>query len=799
MSWLAQDLRSAWRQLARHRSLTLISLVTLGLGIGATTTSFSILQVTTFQSLPFPDAENLVVLEGVDRATGRSTQLSFPDFVDLTDGSQVGDVFDAAAYRIRTVVLESAAGEEGPITTAEVSPGFFDVLGVRPTLGRVLSSTARDPSSDLAVVLSHGFHTRHFDGERDALGGTLSLAQQNYHVLGVAPESSAFPSDVDVWIELNPESTARRDERSFHVIARRSSSLEETQVALDRISARLAVDHPDSNRGWAAIATPLGEALGKKHRDAATALLFVSALTLCLACLNLANLLLAHASARRHELALRCALGATRTRIVHLLITEGCLLALGGAALGLLLAQWGLASFETFLGAPAGASWMRFELEPRSVAFAAWVALAAGMTFGAACSLQLSETDLRQGLREKGTGAGSGLRGRRFRRALVVGQLALSLTMVVGAGSVVASSLRLTQIDTGFDRERLVSLKVDGGKDQALNIGDVDSIRDALADLPGVESITVASHAPLIDRRLTYLSVKPESSEGQDLVIPASTRFVDADFHRALGIPILRGRPFQNYEARDPSSRQALVNPMLAAVLWPDQDPIGQRLQVGDSDGGSASQPWFTVIGIAGSVSERQLAEPSGYQLTLPMAHAEDLSFVVRAESSPDLWIEAARNLLSDSGHTVLSVGTMDESMRWYERDRRLQGGVLGALGLVALLLGTLGVYGSMALRVNEQTREIGVRMALGSSRHAIVRRVLGQALGLAMRGMAWGLPLAAAFGIVLSSLFSEVKVLDPWPTLGVLALLSGAALVAAYRPARRAAEVDPIVALRAD
>jgi putative ABC transport system permease protein len=792
MSTFLQDLRVAVRQLARHPSFTVIVLVTLALGVGATTTCFSVLNAVALRPIPFADPDRLVSVHLVDRLRSARSLASLDTFAAL---QQTRDALSGSVAYATRVVTATGGGVAERVPATEVSGDLFSLLGVPVQIGRGIVAT--DAGTRVAVI-GDDLWVRAFGSNPGAVGTTISLDGESHVVVGVARPRFSFPQDSRVWLPLGDRAADRRVE----VVARLQAGVSAAQAdASVRAASAVSVSgHAAEDRTeWTAVTAPLRQVMiGTKQRDMALFVLTAAGLVLLVACANLAGLLTAYIGARRHEIALRAAIGAGRARLVRQLMTESGLLALAGGALGVLIAQWGVAVFAATLGKPRGADWIEVTVDGRVLMFALAASMFTAVLFGLAPAIGGSRVDLRSVLQEEGRTAGSGPRGRRVRGLLVAGQLALSLALLSGAASVVTSSMRLYDIEPGFKRDRLLALRVAlvgrAYEHPEQRLAFVDAAAERLRSLPGVESVTAASDIPLIDRDVPYSAFVLDGADTTRRPPFGSLRFVDRDYLAVMGIPIHRGRAFTEPEARDIRGRAIVINDTMARRYWPDRDPIGSRLRLTEAD----VEGWYTVIGVAGDVAQRNLpAEPEN-QMYLALAPARELTVVVRAASDPAALATRARDgVRSVDGTLAISTNTMQAAYGFYAHDRGLQGIVLGTLGVIAMLIAALGVYGVMSLMVAERSREIAIRMALGSSAAAVLRLVLARGLRLASFGVGAGLMMASALTAFLSSIFLGVRAFDGLVLASAAALLGSVALAASWWPARRAIHVDPMVTLK--
>ena len=795
MHSILPDFRVAWRQIGRHRSFSAIVVVTLGLGIGATTTFFTLLNGFLFRPLPYGDPDRLVAIHGVELTANRGEfRLTYGTFTELT---QAVDVLESAvAYDTRAFNAGTAPAER--VEGAAISGDLFSTLRVGMAIGRPFSATEHRNAGAVAI-LSHAFWTRHYASDPAVLGQTLLLDGAAHVIVGVAPPDFQFPGATQVWVPLDGVPAAA-NARRLGVAARLrpAVSIEQASTALQGVAAHLGADHRTSQADWQPAVVSLREAvLTDKHRNAAGAMLAAAALVLVVACANLAGLLLAHLAGRRHEIAVRSAVGARRAHIVRLLLTESCVLAAAGGALGVLVAQWGVDLFVGTLGKPKGAEWLEFPIDANVLLFAVTASLLTAVLFGVAPAVGATRVDLRGVLQEDAQGQPPP-RGRRLRVALVAAQFAVSLGLVAGAFSIVASSIAAASMHPGFNRERLLWLRVTLGGARYDNPGHrlafADAATERLQSLPGVSAVTTVSHLPLADRNLPHAQFALEGWTPQGQLPYASLRCVSSSYLQVLGLPLRQGRFFADSEARDLNASVVVINETMANKYWPTANAIGKRLRLI----GPFGDAWVTIIGVVGDVTQRGPAAPPGDQVYLPLPHTRDLTLAVRAAGDPSALVEPARRAVAAIDPALpVSARTLEQTYAGYASDIRLQASVLGALGVVALALAALGIYAMMALFVAQQEREIAVRMALGSTKAAMLGLVLRRAAWIAALGLAAGVLFAISVTSGLSWVFYGLRAFDPRVMAATALSLAAVALFASLWPARRAMQIDPMSVLR--
>jgi putative ABC transport system permease protein len=785
MSTLFHELRVGARQLAGRPGFSIIVVITLALGIGAITTCFAILNAVAFRPLPFADPDRLVALQSADRRGPAGSRLTLDMFAALQQAP--GTFSGIAAYRTREATMAGAGVTAQQIPVAQIAGDLFSVLEVPLQRGRSLE--AADARTRVAVV-SDDLWVRAFGSTPDIVGTTLSLDGESYVIVGVAGRDFGFPQESRVWVPLGPMTGTQ----PVDIVARLGPGVPAARADAT-LSAALA-----SDGSAAARAVPLRAVMiAGKQREMASVVLAAAALVLLLACANLAGLLAAHIGERKYEMALRAAIGAERLRLVRQLMTESVMLAVAGGAGGLILAQWGVDLFASTVGKPLGAAWIVFAVDGPVVLFALTASLVTAVLFGLGPAVSGTRLDIR-GVLQGDAGTGTAVPGRQRARSLLVGaQLALSLALVCGASSIVASSMQFGDINPGFDKQGILAVKVaftgSAYAPPEQRFAFVDAATARLRSLPGVTSVAAVSHLPLVDRDVFYSAFAPQDAAPLERPLNGSVRFADAGYIEAMRIPIHRGRAFAAAEARDLHDRAIVINDTMARRYWPDRDPIGTRLRL---TGSVESEGVYTIVGVVGDVSQRQLPAAAENQMYLPLAPARQVTFMVRAAADAAAIAAQAREAVQALDKSLaIRTTTMQASYEWYASDRRAQGLVVGTLGAIALLLAGLGIYGVMAIMVNARSREIAIRMALGSSAGAVRRLILARGLTVAAAGAGAGLLLAIALTTFLSSIFLGVRAFDVRLLAAAVALLGGVTLLASWWPSRRAMRVDPMVTLK--
>jgi len=793
MSTLFFDAREAFGRIARYRAFSTLVIITLAFGIGAVTTFFSILNALIFRPLPYTDPERLVAVRGL--VTAGTAAPSYESVIQLP--RETSPFRSVVAYASRDVNATAPDGAERVLST-RISADLFNLLGASINIGRSFLPQEFSPSTPTAMI-GYAFWTRHYGADPAVVGRTIALDGVAHEIVGVAPAGFGFPGDTDIWVPLVPE--PGQPPGPVDVVARLADGVTVAQARAMLAGLSTAPDQTGAHRGADVIR--LHDAMvSSKHRTMLTALLTATFLVLLIACANLAGLLAAHLDGRRHEIAVRVALGARRTRIISLLLLESIILAIAGGAFGTLIAQWGIDLFDATLGKPDGAGWLNFAIDGRVLLFAFGISLVTAVLFGLGPALGATGVDLRGVLQHDARAVGVAPRGRRMRTALVATQIGASLALIAAAWSIVNSARAFNAISPGFDRDRIVALRLTlaghAYDSPASRLAFVDRALERLAGIPGVSGVSATSALPLADRDVPFSRLRFEGAEpGAGRASSASLRCVAGNYPRVAGIPIRLGRSFSDSESADPRTALVLVNDTMARRFWPGANPLGQRLRLTDSP---APDRWLTVTGVVGDVSQRNPGDEGENQVYLPLASACDrsVSFVVRAVHDDRPIVAPAREAVAALDKDLpINARTMRDVYAWFERDRGGQGLVLGALGMVALLLAALGVYAVMSLLVSQQRQEFAIRIALGCSAEALQRLVLARGLRVASTGVVGGLVVGSLLTLMLSRIFFGVQPFDLMTVLGGAALLAATALAASWWPARRAMNVDPMAVLR--
>jgi putative ABC transport system permease protein len=805
---LALDLRYGIRSLLRVPAFTTIAVLTLALGIGANTALFTVVKAVLLNSLPYYQPEQLVTLGVGDPSTPNPGTVAYAEVEDWKSRSKV---FQSIALSQTWLPATSGNGKPEIVSGMRITQNFFDTLGIPPYVGRGILREEDRPGGDRVVLLSYGYWLRRYAGNPRVLGRVVLLNQVPYKIIGVLPESfqplslSDASTAPQIFAPLGydvslPE--ACRDCRHLRGLARLASGVPLTtaRAEMQSVASALAREFPKDYAPDSIVAIkPLRESWYGKVQTALLLLLTATALVLLIACANVANLLLAHAEKKRREVAVRAALGASRYRIARQLLTESVLVGLVGGAFGLGLAVWGTAALVKW--APSQIPRLQdVHLDTTIFLVALVVSISSGVFMGLTPVLQALRVDQREAMQPTSRGAIGAVRDR-TRNLLVASEVGLAFVLTIAAGLLIKSFLRATEVHPGFEIQNLYTLnfaligpRYDGDKEVVrLQTEALERIRQ----VPGVEAAGIVSTLPIGG------SFDQCGFQIQDRPIPGSQApsvdryLVSPGYFQAMGIPLLRGRFFTEADTAD-SDRVAIISELTARRMWPGQDPLGKHIQLG---GRHESRPWAAVVGIVGDVHQYALDSPATPQAYMLYPHSPFDYAVLTVRSRVDRAsltraIEAQLWSL-DSTIPVFGASLMNEILSDSLAQRRFTMSLLAGFGALALLLAMIGIYGVMSYTVAQRTNEIGVRMALGAQQRDVMKLVTQKAALCIVPGLAVGLAVSVALNRMLSSELFGVSGLDPLTFGEVLVLLVTAALAACYVPARRAASVDPIVALR--
>jgi len=811
---LVQNLRYSLRLLARTPGLTAVIVAVLALAIGVNTAIFTIVDSVLLRPLAYHDPDRLVLISG--RAIGigipdNRNRISVPELKDFERLNRSFTHIAALSGRIFNV---STGAETWRVDGAAVSASLFPMLGARPQIGRAFTTEDETPGRDRVVVISHSLWKRRFGGSPDIVGRTVRINGAGFQVVGVLPASFRFElaPDDEIWTPLaftaEERSPASRGNHNLQVLARIKPELSMEQARSDAAAMTKAIvnQNPEfsyERTQFAVLLSPLVEEIVGDVRKPLWVLTAAVCALLLIACTNVAALLLSRANVRQREIATRVALGARRGTLIFQMLTESVVLGVASCAVGLGLGWWML----KILKGLADATFPRVataSLNGTALAFAVGLSLVTALMFGLAPAWHGSRPDQCGGLREGGRGATGGVHSQRLQRALVVTELAISLTLLVGAGLLIRSFLQLQRVNPGFRPNNVLTMRISfrsgtNERPEALRLY-YHQVLDSLSRLPGVKAVGGISGLPLTGQGSSGAVTLDTSAVPADKRSPeADGRIVLPGYFEAMGIRLIRGRTF---DARDneASAPSAIIDETMANTYWPGEDPIGKRLKSG---GAESRSPWMTVIGVVAHVRYRTLEASSRTEFYVPHSQntVKSMSITIRTTGKPAAYADSVRREVTavDREQPLYMVRTMDELMAISVARRRLVTTLLALFAGCALLLATVGLYGVTSYAVSQRMHEIGIRIAIGASQAQVLRMIVGQSLALAAAGSLLGLAGSLAVSRWVSSLLFEVKPGDMVTlgfTAGVLAIV---ALAASYIPARRASRVDPVVALRVE
>jgi putative ABC transport system permease protein len=798
-----QDIRYGARMLRKNPGFTAVAVLTLALGIGLNTAMFSILDAVLLRPLPYHDAARLIKAEGYDVSSGTPLgTASYPDFADWRGDNPF--LSSLSAYEEKTFNLVGSVEPEH-VRGQVVSPELFETLGVEPEIGRSLAGL----EGQQAVVLSHAFWARSFGSRPAVVGTSIALDGSSYEVVGVAPSTFQFPdAETDLWLSIHParpdfrEEMTKRGNLGFFVVGRLKPNvtLSQAQTGMETIARRLAQQYPEADRDLGIRLIPLREDVAGSSRPTLVVLMGSVVVVLLIACANVGNLLLARSQARRAEISIRASLGATRQRLIAQLVTESLLLAAGGGTLGAVLAFSLTGTLISWApkDIPRLAS---VHLDPLTLGFTFLISVLSGICFGLVPAWQISRKNLNDILKETGRGAAQR---RGLTKLIVISEIALSLVLLAAAGLLAKSLFLLERVDPGFRTDHLLTVQVyrsmsgDVTPDGLWNnwTGFFEQLLTRIDALPGVESAgaTVALPMQGVPQRSTFRidgrTFNSLSDEPQ-----ADARIVSNNYFDVMKIPLRGGRSFSEHDLRK-SPHVAVINETLSQRYWPGENPIGRFIDMPAYGAGRCE-----IVGIVADIHQWNLSEEPAPGIYIPFTQEimPWQTLVIRTKTDPLSLVPAIRREVFnlDPQQPLARIATLDQLMRASTAQPRFRAVLLGGFASLSLLLAAVGVFSVMSYAVSQRTREIGIRMALGAQRSAVLRLIVGEGAKIAISGVAAGLIASLAFARFMRSLLFSVSESDPVTFFGVALLLAIVALAACYLPARRAMRVDPMVALQ--
>jgi putative ABC transport system permease protein len=805
---LLQDLRYAFRLLAKSPTFTLIAVLTLALGIGANTAIFSVVNAVLLRPLAFRDPAKLVLVAEKSKYPTIST--SYENYQDWRDQSHSFESLEATRATAMTL---SGSGEPENLNVRMATAKLFPLLGVDARLGRTFTADEDRAGGTPVALLSYGLWQRRFGGVQDVLGKPINLDAQPYTVVGVLPAGFEVFQPADVFLPFHPWAHTLPDDRNWHpgiiVIGRLKPGVprEQAHTEMVDLTKRLEEQYPIFNTGTSAHVIALQEQLVQNVRPALVLLLGAVSFVLLIACANVANLLLARAASRGREVAIRTSMGASRGRVVRQLLTESGVLSLAGGILGLLVA-W--ASLGPLLKLSAGTVPQVFTvgLDPAVLAFTLGVSVITGLIFGIAPALRTTRQDLRGTLNEGSRGSTAGPGHHRLRGSLISVEIALALLLLVGAGLLLRSFSRLQEVPPGFQPDHLfvadlpISQTAYARPEQRFQF--FDRVVDRAKSLPGVRSAAAASFLPVSGGGgLLHFNIAGRPPKSPSDYVAAGYRTITPNYFETLGVPLQRGRlltPADNEKA----PAVVVINSTMAHTYFPNENPLGKRIQVGATPDPDPLNPKMEVVGVVGDVVQGLGVDPKA-EMYLPYRQADGvlpvffMSMVLRTAGDPLLQASAVRSALSeiDPNQPLVKVRTMEDNIATTVAQPRFRTWLIGIFAALAVMLAGVGIYGVMSYSVTQRTNEIGIRVTLGAQPTDVFRAVVGEGLRFALLGVGIGVASGLLLTRLLQRFLYGISASDPLTFIGVTILLLGVALAASFFPARRATRVDPIIALR--
>ena len=807
MRSLGQNLRFAFRRLKNNPGFTLVAVLTLALGIGANAAMFSIINGVLLRPLPYQDPEKLVTLSE-HWPQFPVLSVSYLNYKDFRDQSHSFEAVGAVRNALGTI---TGKGEAELVPSQNVTANLFDLLGVKPELGRAFSDAEDKPGAPAVALISHSLWQRRFSSSQDVLSQAVTVDKQTYSIIGVMPPGfDVLQQTADVILPFEPWAQTLPDDRSWHPgilpIARLKSgvSLEQARSELSVIASRLEKQYPITNNNVSSLVNSMQDQIVGNSRAALLVLTGAVGLVLLIACVNVGSLLLARAAGRRREMAVCTALGAQRSDIIRQLMAENLLLSFLGGGVGILLA-W--AAIPTFIRL-AGSSLPRstgVSIDSNVLTFTAIAAVLAGILFGLAPLRHAWRLNLREALNETNRG-GAALGVLRTRSALVVSEVALAVLLLVGAGLLFKSFERLSQVSPGFSTDHILIANIirtpNTYPDANVRLRFYDDLFEQVSGLPGVRAVGGASFLPVTGTGSALhfnIQGRPPHSPAEFKI--GSYRVASAGYLKTLGVPLLYGRWIDDHD-REGAPPVVVVNSNFAQTYFPDQSPIGQHIQIGATP--IQEIPWMEIVGVVGGMKQA-LASESAAEMYVPFRQADQvlpvaaMSLAVRTAGDPLMLANAVRSVAAqiDPAQPITGISTMEENVAKSISAPRFRSTLLAAFAAIALVLAAIGIFGVMAYSVAQRTRELGVRMALGASQSRVLRLVLGQGARLTLLGIGIGVGGSLLLTHYVSGMLFNVRPYDPLTLIEVAAGLTLVALLACYVPALRATRISPSSALR--
>ena len=804
------DVRYAFRQLIKSPSFSATAIFALALGIGATTAMFAVIYAFLLRPLPYAEPEKLVMLQSRSTRSGSDLGVNYLDFVDWQNQSR--SFSDLAFFNLRwNGNLEPSTGTTETLKTTFTTANLFNLLGVEPVLGRNLRPADDSKGAPKVMLISERLWRKSFGGNPAVIGRDVRLDGSPRTIVGVMPAGFRFPSQTDLWVPMASVfgMSDNREWRADQAIGRLKSDVttRQAQAEMTLIAERLAQQYPDTDKEIGAAVVPLRDHSAGNVRFSLLLLLASCGGVLLIACANVSQLLLARATSRERELSVRAALGASRWRLARQVLTESALLALLGSAAGGLMAFWlvDLVAGSIPIELPF---WIRIDVNPSVLVFTIAISFVTALLAGSLPALQAARVSISQSLKTAGGSTGGTGAGARSRQVLTAAQVAVSIVLLVGASLVLRSLLKLNEVNPGFDARNVLMMEINptysGDEPTQKWVDRFSRLLQRLSEMPAVEAVAANNSPPFVPQRpwnRMQLTAEGQSPDEQSRNPAANFQTVSSDYFRTLRIPLLRGRVFEERDNLD-ALRVCLVSEGLAKRLWPAEDAIGKRVKLGNSQS-DLNPDWFVIVGVVADMRHQSLNGEVGPGLYMPSLQLawKQMHFLVRARNNPVAFVPAIRREIAAAAPEVgvfnfVSLGDEVANSLWQQR---LRGWLLGFFSVVALALATTGLYGAVAYGVAQRTREIGIRMALGATRSAVLRLVLGQGMRAVAIGILAGIGGAVLLSRALNAFLFGIQGNELTSYAAASLLLLTTACIAALIPARRASLIEPMEALRAE
>lgn len=795
MSILMQDLRYALRVLLKNRSFTIVALIVLTLGIGANSAIFSFVNAILLRALPYSESDRLVRIYSTSPGKEiRTFTSSYPDFLDWKNNNQ--SFVDMAAWARGSATLTGTDNPER-FDTALITPGFFNVLGVNPELGRAFTPEDDRDGSNKVVLISNGVWQRRFGSDPNIIGKQFTLEGTSYQIIGVMPADFHFLFPADVWMamSLNGANLQDRGRHFLSVMGRLKPgvSLRQAQLDLQNLAAGIEKEYPKTNQGWGNNAVLLYDELTGGIRGPLWVLFAAALLVLLIACLNVANLQLIRAASRSREIAMRMAIGATRGRLLRQLLTESVVLSVIGGLLGLLLAIGGISLLKSLMPPSRIPRLNEVGLDGSVVLFTIGIALLTGVIFGLSPAFRALRPDVNEALKE-GSRSNTGGTSNRLRSLLVVSEIALALMLTIFAGLVIQTFKNLVNIDPGFNTENVVTMQLSLHPSRYAGPPQIkDFYQRTLENIeaqPGVVAAGATNNLPLTGGggyTKIYIEGKPDTKPQE---VMTGIQIATPDYFRAMGVPFLAGRDFTPQE-----ESVLIINDSTAKKFWPGENPLGKRVRF------QPEADWTTVVGVVADMKALGLTSQPRIEMFLPLGQDTFRAgfVIVRTNASAEAMVPSLRAavLAIDKNMAIFNVKTLEKVVSDSIAQPRFNMVLLAIFAGLALVLAAVGIYGVMSYSVTQRTQELGVRMALGAQRRDIFSLVLKQGIILALVGVGIGIAGAIGLSKVLGSVLYGISATDPVTFISVAVIMIAVALLACFFPARKATKVDPLTAMR--